>query len=131
LLRWQFRLAHELLDAAIDRLPRDAFHRRPRGLGCSPGVTYAQAVLCEDLSVNGVLGMELPLALSTWTGRTGLSELPRRPPGRPAGAPGHAGTLEQARGERPAGLLTALLFSVSMRRGEIVRLVAFRSCSGG
>jgi hypothetical protein len=38
---------------------------------------YARSVLCEDLIVNGVLSARAPLALSTWLGRTGLSELPR------------------------------------------------------
>src|SRR6266545_2490152 len=76
LLRWQFRLAHELLDAAIERLTTEALHRRPPGTAAPAGACYAQVVLCEDLSVNGVLAAGTPLALSTWVGRTGLSELP-------------------------------------------------------
>ena|SRR5579859_1561672 len=64
LLRWQFRLVHGLLDAAMDTSPP------------GPAAGHAQAVLCEDLTVNGVLAVRRPLALSTWHGRTGLSELP-------------------------------------------------------
>jgi len=61
LLRWQFRRAHELLDATVD----------PAG-----AARYARVVLCEDIGVNGVLAGRRPLALSTWTGRTGMSALP-------------------------------------------------------
>jgi hypothetical protein len=77
LLRWQFRLAHELLDAAIERLAVEAVERRRPGAATPAGACYARAVLVEDLSVNGVLAARAPLALSTWAGRTGLSELPR------------------------------------------------------
>src|SRR6266436_6581569 len=76
LLRWQFRLAHELLDAVIDRLTTQAAHWRPPGTAATAGACYAQVVLCEDLGVNGVLAAGTPLALSLWVGRTGLSELP-------------------------------------------------------
>jgi len=61
LLRWQFARAHELLEAAA--CPATA-------------TSYAQAVLCEDIGVSGVLAGGSPLALSTWAGRTGLSALP-------------------------------------------------------
>jgi hypothetical protein len=37
---------------------------------------YANLVVCEDVIINGVLSARTPLALSTWLGRTGLSELP-------------------------------------------------------
>src|SRR5260370_23184865 len=76
LLRRQFQFAHELLDAATERLTSEEAHRRPPGAAAPAGACYAQAVVCEDLSVNGVLGKGTPLALSTWTGRTGLSHLP-------------------------------------------------------
>src|SRR5438128_2627946 len=65
LLRWQFRLAHGLLGASLDALSTQA------------AACHAQAVLSEDLTVNGVLASHTPLALSTWHGRTGISELPR------------------------------------------------------
>jgi hypothetical protein len=110
-------------------------------------------VLCEDLSVSGVLAGRTPLALSSWAGRTGLSELP------PLTRPGDwlrwagsvrlnlsalhsyaravyaatdrylamlpAGTLDPARDEGPARLLSALLLTLSTRRGEIRCLLAF------
>ncbi len=155
LLRRQFRLAHEFLDAAIDACPQDALHRCPQGPDTSAGVCYAQTVWCEDLSVNGVLAERAPLALSTWAGRTGLSELPPRP-----GLPGwrtwarrvrldhdrlrcyatavYASTdayiavlpveaFDPAQRDTPACVLTALLLNVSMRRGEIACLVALNT----
>ena len=76
LLRWQFQVAHELLDAAVGALDAEAGRRRPAGAPGLAAAGYAHALLCEDLSVNGVLGAGEPLALSTWAGRTGLSELP-------------------------------------------------------
>jgi hypothetical protein len=157
LLRWQFRLAHECLDAAIDRIRGEAFHTCPLGMRCSPGVSYAQTVFCEDLSVNGVLGAGTPLALSTWAGRTGLSELPPRARATNWRAWAHRVRLDEARlrryatavyastdayiaalpdrvldsprGEKPACLLTALLLSVSMRRGEIITVALSRGKS--
>jgi hypothetical protein len=54
LLRWQFRVAHELLEAEIDQIATEAVHRHPPGTAAPAGACYAQVVLCEDLSVNGV-----------------------------------------------------------------------------
>jgi hypothetical protein len=152
LLRSQFRIAHALLDDAIDRLSLEIVHRCPPGWDVSPGVRYAQVVLCEDLSVNGVLGAGKPLALSTWAGRTGLSEIPPlvgtidrrawahrvrldRDTVRAYALAVYASTdayiarlaedaLDLTRAEAPVCLLNALLLSVSMRGGEIASLLA-------
>jgi hypothetical protein len=152
LLRRQFGLAHDLFDAAMDGLAAEAIHQRLHGGAAQAGACYAQAILCEDLSVNAVLAARTPLALSTWAGRTGLSELP------PFAGPTdwsawsrrvqldlaalrryaqavYAATdacltalpdeaLDAARGARPACLLSALLLTLSMRRGEIACLLA-------
>jgi hypothetical protein len=100
--------------------------------------------VCEDLTVNGILAARTPLALSTWRGRTGLSELP------PLMAPidwrswarsvrfnqlefrsyaraVYAATDTYLALEHPeltACLLSALLLTVSMRRGQIACLQA-------
>ena len=50
-------------------------------LSMAPAAGDAMVVLAEDVVINGVLAAHAPLALSTWRGRTGLSELP--PLGRP------------------------------------------------
>jgi hypothetical protein len=47
-------------------------HRRAR----DRAARYAVLVVCEDVIINGVLEGRVPLALSTWRGGTGLSELP-------------------------------------------------------
>src|SRR5579859_6612293 len=145
LLRWQLQLADDLLDSAIaplGRAGRPGVGRAARAAAC-----YAEALLCEDVSVNGMLAGGRPLALSTWAGRTGASELPplAGPVDWPAwarrveldlarlrayAAAVHAATdsyLAAMPGEAvesaPECLLTALLLTSAARRGEIVRLL--------
>jgi hypothetical protein len=146
LLLWQFRLAHDLLETAIEA----AHPRRPAG---APLARYAQIVLCEDTTINGGLMAGIPLALSTWLGRTGVSELPvlaeltdwhdwagrvqlnfieLRSYARAVYASTEAyiktlpdDVLDQPHGERSACMLNALLLNLSMRRGEIVCLHAY------
>jgi hypothetical protein len=143
---------HELLDAAIERFPTEAVHQHPPGTAAPAAACYAQAVVCEDLAVNGVLGRRTPLALSTWVGRTGLSETPPLIGTADWGAWAHRVRLDQAqlqpyaravyastdayivglpddafdpaRGDRPACLLSALLITLSIRTGEIACLLA-------
>jgi len=152
LLRKQFQIAHALLDDAMDRLPLETVHRCAFGTNVSSGVRYAQVVLCEDLSVNGVLAAGTPLVFSTWAGRTGLSEIPPfvsamgwrawahrvrldltqlRPYARAvyASTDAYIAALSQdafnpARGDGSACLLSALLLTLSMRTGEISCLLA-------
>ena len=140
LLRWQFRLVHELLEGAAGRLPPDA--TRPR-------VRYAQVVLCEDLTVGAGLAGTVPLALSSWAGHTGLSELPAlavrtdwsgweaRVRVDLAAVRGYAQAvyavtdaflaelpdeaLDPSQGDGPICLLSGLLVTLSARRGELAR----------
>ena len=133
LLRWQFWQAHELLEAAVGRFPPAA--------AAGVAACYAQAVFCEDVGVNCVLTARTPLALSTWAGRTGIDPLPGL--GAPIDWPAWARTvrLDLARVRFYAGavydatdayltrlpdppdattirVLTGILLTVSMRRGE-------------
>jgi hypothetical protein len=106
-------------------------------------------VLCEDLSVNGVLAERQPLALSSWAGRTGISELPPlvgragwrewesgvrlevgrlRPYARAVSASTDAhlaalpeAELEPVGGETPGCLLGAPFLTLAARHGEIRR----------
>lgn len=140
LLRWQFRLVHELLEGAVGRLPGDAVRLRVR---------YAHAVLCEDLTIGGGLAGTAPLALASWAGRTGLSELPPLAARTDwagweervsvdlavvrgyaqavyavtdaflAGLPEEA--LDPTRGDAPVCLLSGLLVTLAARRGELAR----------
>jgi hypothetical protein len=159
LLRWQFGLAHELLDAAMERLSAEAVHHRLPGAVATPGACYGQVLLGEDLGVNGVLAGRRPLALSTWAGRTGLSEVPPfagptdwrawarhvrldLASARPYAQAVYAATdrylaslpddeLDLGHEAAPARVLSALLLTVSMRRGEIAALVALSQSAGG
>jgi len=152
LLRWQFRLAHALLEGAVERLSLEAVQRRRQGTTTPAEACYAQIVLCEDVSVNVVLAGGMPLALSSWVGRTGLSDLPplvwatsynawagqvrldlgeMRAYARAVYASTDAyltdlpdEALDTACSDTPARLLTALLLTLSMRRGEISCLLA-------
>ena len=154
-LRRQFRLAHQLLEAAADRLAPTITHWAPPGLANPAGASYAQVVLAEDLSINGVLTARPPLALSSWVGRTGVSELPpfaalatwhawaRRvrvdfPALRYyaravyASTDAYLATLPGAALGSPAAdcaasVLEALLLTVAMRRGEIACLLAIQT----
>lgn len=72
LLRWQLTLAHRLLEDTITAIPHEIFACAP----IPPFACYAQVVFCEDVTVHGVLAGGRPLALASWAGRTGLSELP-------------------------------------------------------
>ena len=137
LLRWQFWQAHELLEATVGR--------RPIGNAAWAAACYAQAVLCEDVGVNCVLAGRSPLALSTWAGRTGLSPLPGL--GAPIDWVGWARTvrldldtvrsyahavyeatdaylarLPEVLDATTVRVLTGLLLTVSMLRGEILGL---------
>jgi hypothetical protein len=154
LLRWQFQHAHELIEVTIDRLAAEAVQQCPAGTAASAGTCYAQIVLCEDLSVNGVLAAGSPLALSTWAGRTGLSELPSfaaptdwrawarrvrldQPALRAYARAVYAATetylatlpdeaLDPGRDALRPCLLSALLLTLAMRRGEIACLLALK-----
>ncbi len=157
LLRWQFKHAHALLDSTVERLTTETVYRQPLGTAAPVGACYAQVVLCEDLSVNGMLAAGMPLALSTWVGRTGLSELPSlarladwrtwarsvrldlaelRPYARAvyAATDTYLATLpddalDPARTELPAYLLSALLLTLAMGCGEIACLLAIERWS--
>ncbi len=152
LLRWQFRLAHRLLDATVQGLQDEAVPGgHPSRLLVPAGTCFARALLHEDLIVNGVLASRRPLALSSWSGRTGLSAVPvlasnadwaswarhvrfdlgqlRRYAGAVydatetylADLPDEA--LDTAGGTTPACLLSALLVTICTRRGEIAHLL--------
>jgi hypothetical protein len=152
LLRFQFRNAHRLLDGVLEWPAIGAVYRDAVGTSASIAALYAQLVVHEDFSVNGVLAGVKPLALSSWAGRTGLSELPplggraewrdwarevRIEPDtvRRYASAVYASTdtwianlsnesLEVSRADTPARLLSALLLTQCMRRGQIACLGA-------
>lgn len=152
LLRWQFQRVHELLDAAIEQIPAEALCRHLSSGAPAVAASYAQVVVSEDLVVNGVLAKGTPLALSTWVGRTGLSEMPpcvvatdwdawarrvRLDVARLrlyaravyASTDAYVAALPEdpfnpVRADGPGCMLSALLLTLSMRTGEIACLLA-------
>jgi hypothetical protein len=142
---------HEFLDAAVDQLPSELELLHPSRPTPAAAASYAQVVVSEDLAVNGVLGGGTPLAISTWLGRTGLSELPpclvaadwnawaRHVHLDPARLRAYARAVfastdayiaalsgdafDPVRGDGPGRLLSALVLTLSMRAGEIACLV--------
>jgi hypothetical protein len=151
LLRRQFDLVHALLEASVQELAAEDSRRRPFGRAARAWACYAQGVVYEDLCINGVLAAGAPLALSQWAGRTGLSELPPLTGPmdwhawgsrvdlepivvRPYARAVHAATdaylarlpreaLDAWHGEEHVCLLSALLLTLSMRRGEIAGIL--------
>jgi hypothetical protein len=146
---------HDFLDAAITRLPTEAGSLHPSDSPLPAAAWCAQVVVCEDLAVNGVLAKGSPLALSTWVGRTGLSEMPPpvgtgewlawtrrvrldqawlRPYARAvydstdayiAALPDEA--FNPTSGDKPGSLLSALLLTLSMRTGVIAYIQPFEA----
>jgi hypothetical protein len=142
LLRWQLRVAHDLLEAAFEAAGGEAVDGRPAGPLARAAIRCAELLVGEDLTVNGVLARKHPLALTSWAGRTGISELP--PPGaldreawfrrvrldvsrlrsyalavRTATDDYLAGLPDRDLDPSQAELLTALLLELAARRGEV------------
>jgi hypothetical protein len=83
-LREQLEEACRLLEATVDGLSDEQTHWQPPGTAHPIGANYAHAVLSVDMAFHA-LAQGLPsLAMSSWAGKTGLSELP---PGGGAPAP--------------------------------------------
>lgn len=151
LLRWQFKRVHEFLDATFEQLCTKTGPQCLSSTTPAAAASYAQAVVSEDLAVNGVLAKGSPLALSTWVGRTGLSEMPPSVAATDWDAWARRVRLDLTRlqlyaravhastdayvaalpegacspvcADGPGCLLSALLLTLSMRTGEIACLV--------
>jgi hypothetical protein len=76
LLRRQFREFHQFLEATLAGVTLDQAHTVPPGTANPIGATYAHVVLWEDMGVHGLLQGRPLLSAGSWTGRTGVSELP-------------------------------------------------------
>lgn len=152
LLRWQFEHMRRLLDAMAEQLMEDTTRHNPPDGIVQARVCYARAVLSEDLGIHGVLAVGPPLALSTWSGRTGLSDLPpligpidwhlwgRRVRLDMGALHAYAQavhavadsslavlcseSLNETHDDQSLRLLSALLLTQAMRRGEIACLLA-------
>ena len=74
LLQLQLREAHAFLEATMSDVTPELASHQPAGKANSVGVTYAHAVVAEDMLINGMLRQSPPLFATSDAGRTGLSE---------------------------------------------------------
>lgn len=79
LLRQQFKNAHEWLDGTVGDIGYEHLHWQPNGLPSPIGAQYVHVVTVEDYFVSMLKG-ERPLSETTFTGRTGSTELPPEGP---------------------------------------------------
>jgi hypothetical protein len=81
LLRDQFLRAHAYLEATLDDLPRDAIHYCPPQSALPIGAHFGHVVIAEDGLTSLFITGSPPLYASSWSGKTGFSDLP--PEGEP------------------------------------------------
>lgn len=74
--RENLRSAHEFLEGTVADVPPQLLDRHPGGTANPIGANYAHVVWSEDLGTNVMLKGGKALGMTTWAGRTGLSDLP-------------------------------------------------------
>ena len=79
LLRAQYQNAHEVLEGTLQDVTVEQAHWSPPGIANPLGATYAHIIISEDGVLNGVLKGGAPMSVTTWAGKTGVSELPPMP----------------------------------------------------
>jgi hypothetical protein len=87
LLRQQFAAATGLLEQTMDAVTPEQAHWVPARNGMPIAAHYGHVVVGQDGLVNGLLRQAVPLCMSSWSGRTGLSELPPGPDPQHPGFP--------------------------------------------
>src|SRR5215813_3135254 len=74
--------ARQVLDGTMADVTQTQVDFMPPGVANPLGATYAHVVCSEDMIVQGMFRQVAPLAATTWSGRTGLSEpMPMPGPG--------------------------------------------------
>ena len=68
--------AHGLLESTMKNVTPEEAHWAPPGIANPIAANYAHVVIGEDGAIQGMLKGGAPLFVSTWAGRTGVSELP-------------------------------------------------------
>lgn len=76
LLRQLVQSACEFLEATMQDVSAEQAQWSPPGKPTPIAAQYAHVVVSADMGVNGLLKGSAPLAMSSWAGRTGVSELP-------------------------------------------------------
>lgn len=75
LLRMQAQTTHGWLENTLGDVTEEQAHQMPAGRANSVAVSYAHAVVSEDMIVNGMLRGQPPLMATSWAGKTGLNEM--------------------------------------------------------
>ena len=76
LLRDQLEDAHSVLEWTMADVTEEQLYWTPPGIAVPLGATYAHIVFGEDMQVNRILRGVEPLLATSFSGKTGLSELP-------------------------------------------------------
>ncbi|MBM3943827.1 MAG: DinB family protein [SAR202 cluster bacterium] len=76
LLREQFKSAHQLLEGTMQGVTPQQASYTPAGKANPIAASYAHIIFSEDGIVNHILKKSVPLAASTFAGKTGASEAP-------------------------------------------------------
>lgn len=79
LLREQFKVAHGILEGTMQDVTAEQAHWSPPGVANPLGASYAHIIFAEDVMVNSLVQGKAPMLMTSWAGKTGLSE-PHPPP---------------------------------------------------
>jgi hypothetical protein len=71
-----YQNAHGWVEGAVETLTPEQAAWTPPGVAHPAGAQYAHILMTEDFLIGGAVRGGAPLAMSTWQGRTGISELP-------------------------------------------------------
>lgn len=74
-LHEQVQLAHGFLETTMEDVTSEQAHWAPPGTANPLGATYVHAIASEDLAIHLALQGKEPLYSSTWTEKTGVSEI--------------------------------------------------------
>ncbi len=74
-LRQQLKDAHSWLEATMQGLTDAQVHWKPTGTANPISACYAHVFTGEDWAINMLIKGGAPLMVTTWAGKTGLSEL--------------------------------------------------------
>ncbi|MBI2912506.1 MAG: DinB family protein [Chloroflexi bacterium] len=81
LLRQQIQTAHEVMEGTMaDLTPQQAAYD-PSGSAIAAGALYAHSILGEDYFINAVIRGGQPLMMTSFAGKSGISEPPPMGPG--------------------------------------------------
>jgi hypothetical protein len=78
-LKEQLGISRMVVDGTVADIAQDECNKLPGGKAHPIGALYAHMVMSEDFVVNGMIRGASPLLMSTFAGKTGVSEPPPQP----------------------------------------------------